>query len=386
MFHSFHFKFVPKIWIFIVHFIDFVIKINIFVIALGSLIPFSGNKKNMKSAILNQKILFIFLFFAFIGQHKSLTLRYNLVTGAWNDPAIWSPAGIPACGDSIVISAGTTVSNTTQMDYTGCPGPMAVTIWGTSKFTTGFKLKLPCGSKVTVGSGGSIQPGAGGGASNYIEICGAVVWDAGDGPYTGPSCLPPTPCGAVGLPVELSSFTATINSSEVDLLWTTQSEKNSLKFDIERSEDATSFIKIGSENSKARNGNSTTPLDYIFADKNPVSNTNYYRLKQIDIDKSFVYSNIISVSVIKETNIKFVIYPNPNQGEFTADISGIENNHNVTILLHDQKGMLHYKSNFFIQDSNTKVQIIPQNKLDHGVYICSMIVEEVAFKLKVIVN
>jgi len=339
----------------------------------------------MRISTFDKKISLLITFFVLYNGFKCATCL-STGSGDWAVAASWSCGHVPTCGDSIVILPTHTITISSQQNYNGCALRMALSIQGTLVFVTGNKLDLPCNSKLYLFPGGHIDPGSGGGNSNLIDVCNTTYWNAGDGAITGPSCMPPAGC-PVALPIELSSFTATLNDSEVGLLWTTESERNNLKFDVERSSDASSFIKIASENSKANNGNSQLPITYFSSDQNPLQNNNYYRLKQIDRDQSFTYSQIISVSLLKGKNIKFIIYPNPNHGEFTADISGIENNHNVGVFLYDQNGALHYKSNFFIQDSqNSKIQIIPENKLANGVYICAFVVEEVSFKVKVVVN
>jgi hypothetical protein len=237
--------------------------------------------------------------------------------------------------------------------------------------------------------GGSIQPGTGGGNSNYIELCDDIVWNAASGNLNGPSCLPTNSTWCIGtvLPVELVDFTGEAKDGYVDLSWITATENNSCCFEIERSPDAASFSKFSSVNSKAINGVSHSLLRYNASDDSPISNICYYRLKQIDKDETFTYSSIISVNYIKAKNIKFVVYPNPNKGEFTADISGIENNHEITLSLFDEKGRNMYPSSFFIQDQNSsKLQIIPENKLSAGMYICVLTIEGIQYHVKVIVN
>ena len=313
----------------------------------------------------------------------------SLGNGDWNTAANWSCGAVPACGDSVVILAAHTITVTSQQDYSGCASGPNVVIYGVLKFDNGNKLRLPCDARVYIMPGGSIQPGTGGGNSNYIEICDDVVWSAGDGTLTGPSCLPPNSpwCLNVVLPVELVSFTGEAKDGYIDLAWITATEKNSCCYDIERSLDANSFSKLTTINSKAPNGNSQTHLSYSASDNSPMGHISYYRLKQIDKDKTFAYTNIISINYIKSKNVKFVIYPNPNKGEFTADISGIENNHEVTIALKDEKGITVYSSNFFIQDqSSSKLQIIPENKLANGVYICTLILEGIQYHVKVVVS
>lgn len=308
--------------------------------------------------------------------------------GAWSNAAIWSCGHVPACGDSIVIQAAHTVTVTNQQDYSACASPPKLAIYGRLQFDNGNKLRLPCNSVIYIFSSGSIVPGSGGGNSNYIEICSDILWSAGDGSLFGSGCLPPSApgCAAV-LPIELVSFNAQINAAKVDVKWITASEKNNSHFIIQRSTDAQMFDNIATVTSKAQNGNSQSQLNYNSEDKIPVSGVSYYRLKQVDKDQSFSYSKVVSVNFIKDKNIRFVIYPNPNNGEFTADISGIENNHQIKIILTNEKGEKVYHAEFFINDSaNSSFRIIPSDKLPSGLYVCTLILEGIEYKVKVIVS
>ena len=91
------------------------------------------------------------------------------------------------------------------------------------------------------------------------------------------STLPPTTV----LPVELTKFTG-YNDGDVNVLnWTTASELNSLKFEVEKSLDAINFTYIGE---RPAAGNSSLPLNYSLVDEHPIVGNNYYRLKMIDMD------------------------------------------------------------------------------------------------------
>jgi uncharacterized Ntn-hydrolase superfamily protein len=110
------------------------------------------------------------------------------------------------------------------------------------------------------------------------------------------------------IPVELISFTASVNSEDVFLRWSTASELNNLGFEIQRSYDSEDFFTIGFVNG---NGTTTELKNYSFTDK-PGRNNIYYRLKQVDFDGSFEYSNIIYVDGI--TGKDYVLeqnFPNP---------------------------------------------------------------------------
>lgn len=178
-----------------------------------------------------------------------------------------------------------------------------------------------------------------------------------------PSTLPG--CGVV-LPVELTYFKGAVcNTDEVCLEWETASEKNNDYFEIQRSGDASAFKKIAALNSKAPGGQSAVKLSYEIIDNDVLHGLSYYRLKQVDKDFSFSYSKVIAVNIITE-KIKFIIYPNPNSGEFTADISGLENNHEIKVILRSLSGVSLFESSFFTKDQHTNIQIIPENKLQAG--------------------
>ena len=83
------------------------------------------------------------------------------------------------------------------------------------------------------------------------------------------------------VPVELSSFSASVTLNNVELNWTTATETNNFGFSIERRSEDSEFEEIGFVKG---NGTSTLINSYSFIDLKPLSGVVYYRLKQIDID------------------------------------------------------------------------------------------------------
>ncbi len=110
------------------------------------------------------------------------------------------------------------------------------------------------------------------------------------------------------LPVQLVSFSGNRVSEGVELIWKTAQEINSQSFEIERSSDALNYKIIGKLEAL---GNSRTGKTYQFTDSNPKEGINYYRLKQIDIDKENTYFRAISVIYAFEER-DLVLYPNPS--------------------------------------------------------------------------
>ena len=111
------------------------------------------------------------------------------------------------------------------------------------------------------------------------------------------------------LPVELASFSVSVVGHDVILNWSTSTEKNNKGFEIEKSTDNTSFSVVGFISGS---GTTTERQSYSYNDRNSANGDYYYRLKQIDFDGSFSYSNVINISV--ETPVTYSLlqnYPNP---------------------------------------------------------------------------
>ncbi len=119
------------------------------------------------------------------------------------------------------------------------------------------------------------------------------------------------------LPVELINFSGQANAKGVELRWSTASEKDNKYFSIEKSFDGRRFSNIGYVEG---NGNSFTVLEYDFLDANPSKGWSYYRLKQVDFNGSFAYSNTIAVRydiIANEVNM----FPNPASNELNLQIN-----------------------------------------------------------------
>ncbi len=100
------------------------------------------------------------------------------------------------------------------------------------------------------------------------------------------------------LPVELIQFEIRLERSDVQVFWKTASEENNAGFELERSFDGEQFQVISALPGM---GTTTTAHSYQFLDRNvksiAISNTVYYRLKQVDWDGKFTYSEVVSLDL-----------------------------------------------------------------------------------------
>lgn len=137
------------------------------------------------------------------------------------------------------------------------------------------------------------------------------------------------------IPVEFTSFRASVGDNGVELTWTTATELNNVGFDIERrAADATRFDKIGFVKGQ---GTTTNVSSYTFVDKDAAGKL-YYRLKQVDQNGSFDFSKTIEVDATKL--VKFELsqnYPNPFNPTTTITYS-IPQNIFVTLKIYNILG------------------------------------------------
>lgn len=111
------------------------------------------------------------------------------------------------------------------------------------------------------------------------------------------------------LPVTLLNLTATITTEQqVAIQWQTATEKNSAYFVIERSANATAWTAT---DTVAAAGNSNKLRYYSARDRKPLGGQVYYRVRSVDFDGTFEYSDIVTIRV----PIVFGLYPNPATNE-----------------------------------------------------------------------
>lgn len=120
------------------------------------------------------------------------------------------------------------------------------------------------------------------------------------------------------LPVTLLNFNGKLNGSKVDLFWGTTAEINTAHFEVERSTDGRVFTKIAKVFAK---GSPLGSANYTEIDPIPEIGLNYYRLKIVDKNGSFIYSNIIQIKTNLKIEMVTKVKPNPFTGRVDVYLS-----------------------------------------------------------------
>lgn len=143
-----------------------------------------------------------------------------------------------------------------------------------------------------------------------------VTWTA-----TGQATYVNNGCTQIVTPVTLQNFTATPQGQDVLLNWNTASEINAAYFTIERSANDGKFQSVGTVQAT---GNSSNLSAYNYTDKQLEAGIYLYRLKMVDADGSFKYSNVVRVNFYASEFAIASVYPQPVTNLLNVTLSSLK--------------------------------------------------------------
>ncbi|NME71351.1 T9SS type A sorting domain-containing protein [Flammeovirga aprica] len=143
--------------------------------------------------------------------------------------------------------------------------------------------------------------------------------------------------GITELPVELISFTASKQESNVKLEWSTASEENASHFEVYSSIDNKNWNLLGDVDAS---GNSATRIDYSFTDDQDYQSVAYYKLVQYDFDgQNETFGPLVVHFSDKENTFTTEVFPNPSTtGKASIQIGGINQGTTTTLQLLNREG------------------------------------------------
>jgi hypothetical protein len=170
----------------------------------------------------------------------------------------------------------------------------------------------------------------------------------------------------VTLPIVLTGFTAVLNNDHgVTLDWNTQEEVNFSHFIIERSADGETWTGIGTVDAK---GNSEVETTYTYVDGQPLTGTNFYRLTEVNLDNSYIYSPVV---VVRTTTLaQITLFPNPASNYINVSLAG-NTPSAVTVLLTSAAGQRLAEKQ--ATGGAGTIVTIPVENLVSGIYIITVI-------------
>lgn len=185
-----------------------------------------------------------------------------------------------------------------------------------------------------------------------------------------------TACGP--MPVTLTSFNGKYANGVAQLDWQTTMEMNNDHFELYRSYDGQQFSLVGTVKGA---GYSNTIRNYSYSD-NMVGSGQYvyYRLKQVDSDGKFSYSNIVKIS-IANFQAKMEVYPNPFSSQFNVSFSA-NKSADATLIIRNSMGQPVVKKIVKTNQGNNSLTINNIPSLAPGVYYISITNDDINYNSK----
>ncbi|HPI36658.1 MAG TPA: T9SS type A sorting domain-containing protein [Ignavibacteriaceae bacterium] len=183
--------------------------------------------------------------------------------------------------------------------------------------------------------------------------------------------------GGIYIPVELLSFSYEVSGTEITLNWSTATETNNAYFEIERSINNVVFVPLAKVTG---NGTTTSIHSYSYSEKLDKPGSYYYRLKQVDFNGDFTYSNTIEVTIgLPEEYSLSQNYPNPFNPATTIKYtipsnvnSGLSN---VKIVVFDMLGKVVTELVNEFKEPGTYEVTLDASQLTSGVYFYRLITD-----------
>ena len=202
-------------------------------------------------------------------------------------------------------------------------------------------------------------------SSAFIAPCNATIiyvltrYTASNGTCNGGTCGIVITVEGGALPIKMSSFFAKRKNTSISLSWQTESEANAKEFVIQR-KSGNDFIDVAT----IAASNNSTGSNYVYSDINSLKGISQYRLKMIDLNGAFKYSEIRTV---KGTSMSsdFTVFPNPSTGNAKVTITDISESTDVQLV--DNSGRI--LKNVSMNNSNT----VDFNNLQKGMYMIRII-------------
>jgi hypothetical protein len=221
----------------------------------------------------------------------TLGLRANVITavgnGDWSSPATWDLARVPADNDTIVIPIGDSVALTADISL----DKVRLRVFGKLNLTSNAKLRLDDQSVVVIESGGRLM---GSGANDQLRIDNTTIFKGNDPDVVGYAYADDSTGGFISgtLPVVYETFYVTRQGTNNQLSWSTSKELNTTSYTIEKSTDSRNWKQIATV---ASVGTSSLLNKYGYSDKSSTEAVVYYRIRQVDMNGTAVYSAIRSL-------------------------------------------------------------------------------------------
>jgi len=212
----------------------------------------------------------------------------------------------------------------------------------------------------------------------YYSALDSYTQESNTASYTIPLIAP-----SLGtLPVNITSFSGSLNGKIAQLNWQTSQEINSSYFEVQRSNDGNRFEPIATVTAKGLSGiavNYQSKDDLTFY----ADNSAFYRLKMVDIDGKFAYSAIVLLKTNGTVVSRLNIWPNPFMSQLNVNYVA-EKDGAVQIKMSSADGKTVIQSNTIVKKGQNVFAINQAQSLPKGTYVLNILSDSKTETVKII--
>jgi hypothetical protein len=184
-----------------------------------------------------------------------------------------------------------------------------------------------------------------------------------------------SPCGT--LPIRLSAFTGSLNNASAVLQWEVEHAIEFSHFGVEHSSDGLSFSPIG------QTSFNSSELKYEYTHSSITTPNNYYRLKLVNADGSYTYSNILVLKVV--TSLKELsVYPQPARNYININLA-TQHAQRITIKVINSTGISVREEQVQLNPGNNSFLINNLQRLNPGFYFLKTMIDGKPVSRKIVI-
>src|SRR5690606_37654757 len=253
-------------------------------------------------------------------------------------------------------------------------------VFGANDGIAGNELWISNGSASGTRMMQDMEPGSDGSdPSESIEVNGKLLVSAFTS-YFGRELWVSAAPAEIPLPLVLLEFKGSVVNNSGLLQWKTEHEYNTSVFILERSTDGRNYHAIASV--PAANTDGVHYYDYTDPNINALSSPIvYYRLRQVDIDGQFTYSNIVTLSIDQSKTI-VMVYPNPVSHTLNMTVT-VEQKEKLQWRILDNTGRVVNNGQYDLQRGSTALSV-DVSRLGSGIYLLQLKGESIQEVIKLI--
>lgn len=178
-----------------------------------------------------------------------------------------------------------------------------------------------------------------------------------------------------GLPVRFGNFGVVKSGNNALISWTTISEVMNDRFEIERSEDAINYVKVGTVRGQ---GSSNAPVSYQFTD--PIDNVRgsivYYRLRTVETNNNYAYSKTVALRLNGSIALNnLTVFPNPFTSNIRLSLKSTKES-DITINIYAVNGQLAVRRTVQVQPGENIIVLKDLDALGKGMHLVEIVSEE----------